>query len=650
MKPIERRLVYLADIDGLRAVAVLAVVFFHLRMPGFDGGFVGVDIFFVISGFLISGLIRDQVASGAFRLSSFYARRIQRLLPAVLATVMATTLAAIFILQPDMLRAFAISAAASVFSAANIIFYFESGYWDASAELKPLLHLWSLGIEEQFYLFWPALLVLLCNIPRSIYRLALAAIFMSSLVACVIHTPVDSAATFYLLPFRVWQFALGAIAIEIWRNTALDAFTQLLIRSTGLAFCGLSIATFSASTAYPGWHALLPSIGAALVLISAHETEGSVWLANTPARWLGRLSYSLYLAHWPPIALYRCYSLSEPTAVVFAMLAAVTFILAIALHYGVERAFYSAKGDASAKWHNATFPIVAVACTLAFLLILVANNPDRFTGQKTRLSAVVIENYKSHRFKLAQQTCRIDQLGKLPRCPMPNAEAILFLGNSHETDGFNIVATALGDENSTPLIRFGTSNGCLDFSVDNNGATSTDPTCQKRLDALMASFESVTWRAVIYSARKPYAVHSEPFVYMLETLKRIQAKTEIVIFEDYLTTRTDCAYLINRFGNSKSCGEIENIRALPGLLEPGPIEKRATWRERLQALDPITLSKVHLLCGDTLPDSCATETPDGHPFSVDRHHLTLEFSQWAGQQLRLANPVWLQRLQSSQDE
>ena len=225
MKPIERRLVYLADIDGLRAVAVLAVVFFHLRMPGFDGGFVGVDIFFVISGFLISGLIRDQVASGAFRLSSFYARRIQRLLPAVLATVMATTLAAIFILKPDMLRAFAISAAASVFSAANIIFYFESGYWDASAELKPLLHLWSLGIEEQFYLFWPALLVLLCNVPRSIYRLALAAIFMSSLVACVIHTPVDSAATFYLLPFRVWQFALGAIAIEIWRNTALDAFT-----------------------------------------------------------------------------------------------------------------------------------------------------------------------------------------------------------------------------------------------------------------------------------------------------------------------------------------------------------------------------------------------------------------------------------------
>ena len=141
----KRALGYLADIDGLRAVAVLAVVLFHLDIPGFAGGYVGVDIFFVISGFLISGLIRDRAAAGQFRFSSFYAGRVQRLLPAVLATVMATTIAAMLILQPGMMSAFAMSASAAVFSAANFVFYFESGYWDATAELKPLLHLWSLG-------------------------------------------------------------------------------------------------------------------------------------------------------------------------------------------------------------------------------------------------------------------------------------------------------------------------------------------------------------------------------------------------------------------------------------------------------------------------------------------------------------------------
>ncbi|MBT6038640.1 MAG: acyltransferase [Halieaceae bacterium] len=650
MSKTRRQLTYLPDIDGLRAIAVLAVILFHLKVPGFDGGYVGVDIFFVISGFLISGLIRDRVETGTFSFSDFYARRISRLLPAVLATVGATAIAAIFILQPDALGSFALSAAAAVFSAANFVFYFESGYWDASAELKPLLHLWSLGIEEQFYLFWPGLMLLLANTSRATYQLGLIAIFITSLLACVIQTPVDSAATFYLLPFRVWQFALGAMAIEIWRNSALEPFMQLLIRSTGLALCGFSIATFSAGTAYPGWHALLPSIGAALVLISAHPTEGSVWLANSSARWLGRLSYSLYLAHWPPIALYRCYSLSEPTTVVFAILAAASFVLAIALHYGVERVFYSANKSASAQWQNATMPIIAAACLLAFLMTLVSISPDRFIEQKNQLSAEIIEGYKSRRFKLAQNTCRIDQLGKLSRCPMPNSEAILFLGNSHETDGFNIVTTALGPNNRVPLIRFGTSNGCLDFGVDNSWATSADATCQERLDAIRTSLESITWRAVIYSSRKPYALHSEPFVYMLETLKEVQPKAEIVIFEDYLMTRIDCAYLINRYGSSKSCGEIEHIRALPGLLDPGPIEKRAAWQDRLEALDPVTISKVQLLCREALPDSCATETPDGHPFAVDRHHLTLEFSQWVGEQLRLANPTWLQRLKNPQTE
>jgi peptidoglycan/LPS O-acetylase OafA/YrhL len=203
MPETRRRLVYLTDIDGLRALAVLAVVLFHLQIPGFTGGYVGVDIFFVISGFLISGLIRDQINADSFHFSAFYILRVNRLLPAMLATVVMTTIVASFVVQPDAFGALALSAAAGVLSAANILFYFESGYWDASAELKPLLHLWSLGVEEQFYLFWPAFIVFLTTARPKVYRWGLVAVFLMSLMSCIRYTTLESTASFYLLPFRV---------------------------------------------------------------------------------------------------------------------------------------------------------------------------------------------------------------------------------------------------------------------------------------------------------------------------------------------------------------------------------------------------------------------------------------------------------------
>ena len=199
----------LPDIDGLRAVAVLSVVLFHLEVPGFEGGYVGVEIFFVISGFLISGMIQQRVTDSSFSLSEFYANRIRRLLPAILATVLLTSGASILLLQPQMLELYAGSAIASVLSLANVLFYFESGYWDSSAELKPLLHLWSLGIEEQFYLFWPLLFLLILRLRRTLYLTGLLALFGSSLAACIVYTPIDSPATFYLIPFRAWQLCLG---------------------------------------------------------------------------------------------------------------------------------------------------------------------------------------------------------------------------------------------------------------------------------------------------------------------------------------------------------------------------------------------------------------------------------------------------------
>ena len=346
----KRKIGLLSDIDGLRAVAVLVVVLFHLKVPGFEGGYIGVDIFFVISGFLITGLIQERMADESFKLSGFYANRARRLLPAIIATVLLTSAASMVMLQPQMLGSYAGSALASLLSFANLVFFFESGYWDSAAEQKPLLHLWSLGVEEQFYLIWPLILVGLTQLRHSLYLPGVLLFFAVSLFACIYYTPLNSAATFYLIPFRAWQFLLGVIALEIWRHSRLNLFSNQVLRSTGLALCCMGVYLLADPSAFPGWQALIPSLGAALVLVACSNNDPSPVLSNAPASWLGRVSYSMYLVHWPPIALYHAYTLSELTYGVSAALGALTVLLTLLLHHQVEKRFYKRTMERPLGW------------------------------------------------------------------------------------------------------------------------------------------------------------------------------------------------------------------------------------------------------------------------------------------------------------
>jgi peptidoglycan/LPS O-acetylase OafA/YrhL len=645
MSKTERRLTYLPDIDGLRAMAVLAVVLFHLKISGFDGGYVGVDIFFVISGFLISGLIRDRVETDSFSFSDFYARRVSRLLPAVLATVGATAIASVFILQPEAFGSFALSAAASVFSTANFVFYLESSYWDASAELKPLLHLWSLGVEEQFYLFWPALIVFLTNSHPNIYRWGLMTVFFSSLSICIWYTGFDSAASFYLLPFRVWQFALGALVLEAWRHHSLSELSRQLLRSLGLALCGISIVTFSEATPFPGWHALFPSVGAALVLASAHEASGSIWLSNPLARRLGQLSYSMYLVHWPPIVLYRHYSVTDLTPEVKASLGVLTVALTLILHYGVEQKFYRRGYHFKPQWRGLAGYILSSSLVLAVVLLVMSQNTDRVISRKALLPAEIVQDYKSRRFKLTKNACGIQELGATKRCSIPDVPAVLFLGNSHEVDGYNIVTSALAGDPHRPLIVFGSINNCRTLTIERNWVRSSDSACQLRFSALLNSLHDVKWHTVIYSARRPYAENKEPLITVLETIHAQQPNVHIVVIEDYLSTKRECASLINKFESTRACATIDHLSGLPGV-----IEESRPFQERAWAITNSKLDKVALLCGGKLPESCPAQTPQGHPMSMDEHHLTLEFAQWVGEQLAEINPPWLQALRYSPED
>jgi peptidoglycan/LPS O-acetylase OafA/YrhL len=303
---------YREDIDGLRALAVLSVIGFHFEAPRVFGGFVGVDIFFVISGFLITGIISAEMREGSFSFARFYERRVRRLLPALYVMIALTAIPAFHYLLTSERLEFFRSAAAAVTFTSNFFFWLQSGYFDHAAVEKPLLHTWSLAVEEQFYLALPPMLwaaVRLSNGKRSALPIALAVIGGASLLLSIwlIATGASENA-FFMSPPRAWEFLIGsAIAIEgvpVLRNRAL----QHVVRGIAVVMILVPVFTYQQGPDFPGYRALLPCAGAALFIWSGSGIPNRVrhplsFLSGL--RFCGQISYSLYLWHWPLFTFAR---------------------------------------------------------------------------------------------------------------------------------------------------------------------------------------------------------------------------------------------------------------------------------------------------------------------------------------------------------
>lgn len=341
------KLEYRPEVDGLRAIAVLAVILFHAGIPAASGGYVGVDVFFVISGYLITSLILLEQAAGNFSLLHFYERRARRILPALLFVVLASLPLAWLWLAPRDLADYGLCLAAVAGFNSNFLFWSEAGYWDTASELKPLLHTWSLAIEEQFYLLFPLLLIALKRFRRPI---AFATVLVLSVTSLAIahwlarHAP---AAGFYLLPSRFWELAIGALIafISLHRPALIQALRQHrrsmeLAGLTGLALIGYAIVNFDNRTPFPGLHALIPTLGTALLLVATHQ--GSTIGRLLSARLLvgiGLVSYSAYLWHYLLFALARHRLLETPATSTFLLLGLVSLGLAFVSWKIVEQPF-----------------------------------------------------------------------------------------------------------------------------------------------------------------------------------------------------------------------------------------------------------------------------------------------------------------------
>jgi len=322
---------YRPEIDGLRAVAVLSVILFHADVAQLSGGFIGVDIFYVISGYLITKIIVGALHEGRFSFADFYSRRIKRLLPAAFFMLMATVLFGAIILAPDKWVELAKSAIyASVFLA-NFWFAANSGYFDQSAEISPLVHMWSLAVEEQFYLLFPVLIFLVHRrLGFAGVRVLIVFILVTSLLASMLISPSMPNIAFYLLPTRAWELAVGALLVLYPELAPRGRLQSQILSVAGFVLILYGLFSISEGQPFPGALALYPTLGAAFLILSAHSAGnvGQVLLTLPPVVLVGRFSYSAYLWHWPIVSYYRVYvserafSWQETVALIAASLVA----------------------------------------------------------------------------------------------------------------------------------------------------------------------------------------------------------------------------------------------------------------------------------------------------------------------------------------
>jgi len=342
---------YRPDIDGLRAVAVLPVLLFHAGF-GLPGGFVGVDVFFVISGYLITGLILKDLDAGTFSLTQFWERRVRRIMPPLLVVLATSSVLAWYWLLPQEFQDFCGSVAAQAVMLSNMWFCLKTGYFQPTAEATPLLHLWSLAVEEQFYIVLPLALMVAARFRRSWILPGLVVATVLSFAACVFESYARPNINYYMIYSRAWELLVGSLVLYVPAAAASRIGLRNVVGFAGLLAIAAAVLFFDKETRFPGVAALLPCLGAAAVIWAGKPGRSSAEAELAPrpaavARWLswpllrgiGLISYSLYLWHWPLLVFARMAHYREPTAVERAVILAVSVILAIASWYLVETPF-----------------------------------------------------------------------------------------------------------------------------------------------------------------------------------------------------------------------------------------------------------------------------------------------------------------------
>jgi len=502
---------YRSDIDGLRAIAILSVFVYHAFPNIIPGGFIGVDIFFVISGYLISLGIFDGIDRKNFSFADFYVRRTRRIFPALLIVLIATYVAGLFVLLPDELTRLGKNIAAAATFTLNFVLKQNTGYFDAAGEQNPVLHLWSLCIEEQFYILFPIVFLLIAKINLN-RVVSILIIIIASFYLNASMVTENAAAAFYLPITRFWEMAIGSLLAAI---SVRQQFLRLekigsLLSVTGFALIFLGVFLIDKSMEFPGWVALVPSLGAMFILSVSKKNKYNKFLSNPIMVWVGKISYPLYLWHYPVFAYLRVYEGAETNAGQKISAMALAVILAWLTYKFIE---YPIRFGIGRKVSNKV--VISILVGLLIAIAVLGKKTQSARGFQGRINGQLIENAKqSDRipdgiacstpiFESAELNCLIAD----PNRPPTHA----LIGDSHASHFYAGMVEHVNETGGNLILLSGP--GCVPFiGIRTRNAKGDPQTCGPIVDEIHSFLDKTpTIKTVVLATRGPITLTGKPF-------------------------------------------------------------------------------------------------------------------------------------------
>jgi peptidoglycan/LPS O-acetylase OafA/YrhL len=605
---------YRPDIDGLRAIAVAVIVIFHTGISPLRGGFIGVDIFFVISGFLITRLICQDIERGRFTIVGFYERRLRRIFPALAVGVVCVLAAAPLLLFPSELRTTALTGGAALLSAANLYLLNSAGYFAADAETQPLLHLWSLGVEEQFYLFFPLVLSLVMRGGRKAALWASAVLAMLSLALCIAYTFENRDFAYYFPLTRAWELLFGALAFFIPTPRSPQIIREI-VAFGALALIIACAIRFHPGMYFPGYLAVIPCLAAA-VLISIGRDGSSLAsrvLALPPVIFIGLISYSLYIWHWPIIVYYHLLRGAEIDTIEGIGLVAASVLAATASWYLVERPFrlktmLATRSSIFYGTGSAALLLTGVAAGLVFQARSEAAAPD----EATRLASyLTYDDAPIYRRGTCFMFGHVDQVSDYQsgKCLTPAAGKpnILIIGDSHAAHLWSGISHALPQAN----VMQATSTGCKPVTEARG-----ESICTRLFTQIFDSFLARNKPDIlVLSAR--WIERDIPDV--ARTLRDLKTKAgRIVVFGPIVEYSTPLPRLLAQVQDGRDASLLVTARRRK------QIRTDQELGAAVKAAGATYVSAYHLLCAT--PATPCTTVAQGAPVQWDYGHLTREGS------------------------
>jgi peptidoglycan/LPS O-acetylase OafA/YrhL len=487
---------YRPEIDGLRAIAVMAVVLFHAGLPGTGGGFMGVDVFFVISGFLIMSVLMTELSEGRFSYGAFYARRARRILPLMIVICAASVPVALMMMLPEDLKEFGASLVGAASFTLNLMAANNVGYFDRVAEVQPLLHIWSLSVEEQYYLLFPPLLAGIWRFGINGIAVVLASLVVVGIVTAEIWVRMEAAAAFYLLPTRGWTILLGALAAIVVARGGRRPWDGLAL--TGLGMILWAVFGLDAGLRFPGVWTLVPTFGAVLVIVYAGPLTVRL-LGARPLVGLGLISYGLYLWHNPVMAFLRYGRATEPAPVMMAGAVLLTGLLAVLTWGLVEQPFRRV----GTVWHRRAVPLVLAGSVsliaIGMALVAMKGLPGRYD---TKILAILAAEEDRNPLRRLCSSNGPRLIAPQDACLLGKAKGALvgaIIGDSH-ADALAVPLSEALAARGISMAQYTTSGCPMLPGIVQVGAT--DSLCNRQTDTVFAHLANQpNLRTVIVHAR-----------------------------------------------------------------------------------------------------------------------------------------------------